>query len=426
MLGGPLRCGSGVGAACMASTRRSAVIAQEQRGVDLAYACIEHRRSEDSAADAVYRAHNEMPAPGASGVRTGGLARSDEPFVIMRVSTRDGESFLVGRQSVWNEERDLVVVSSAAQQAIEWRLATEEDAGDLLLRRRLYFQRRKPQIVTGYLDELLLRQYDADLDDHAAAVEPVAAAARDESAEENLDSAADAEVAEETTAPSLESLLLDDLDLPREGSMRDIVETVQREQLLLVAHQRPGALIVQGGPGTGKTAVGLYRVMWLLDNQHCSAKDVLVVGPHQGFLDYAGQVLPALGGGDVITLTLDRLLAGDQETAATGTDSSEAAFLKGDDRMADVLRRAVEAHCRPSRSRVARLLTDREDDAAFRFVCEGRTYEADADALLAIAREALRESGPFNVRQANFRLRLAGKLLLSVPGATPKDILASK
>ncbi|MFI2207010.1 UvrD-helicase domain-containing protein [Streptomyces sp. NPDC020192] len=94
----------------------------------------------------------------------------------------------------------------------------------------------------------------------------------------------------------MEALLLDDLNLPRNGTTRDIVDTVQREQLLLVAHQRPGALVIQGGPGTGKTAVGLYRVMWLLDNQRCSAQDVLVVGPHQGFLDYAGQVLPALGG----------------------------------------------------------------------------------------------------------------------------------
>lgn len=310
----------------------------------------------------------------------------------------------------------------AAQQAIEWRLATEEDPGELLLRRRLHFQRRTPQIVAGYLDELLLRQYDAELDDGAGQVEAARAAGTDRAAEEHPDPTLG-----ETAAPSLESLLLDDLDLPRDGTMRDIVETVQREQLLLVAHQRPGALVVQGGPGTGKTAVGLYRVMWLLDNQHCFANDVLVVGPHQGFLDYAGHVLPALGGGDVTTLTLDRLLAGDRAAAATDADSSEAAFLKGDDRMADVLRRAVEAHCRPGRSRVDQLLTDREDgEKSFRFVCKGRTYEADADALLALARETFREAGPFNVRQANFRLRLAGKLLLAVPGATPEEVLSSK
>lgn len=407
----------------MAGVQRRAIIAQEQRGVDFAYACLEQRKSEDAAADAVYRAHNEMPAPGASDARAVATARGGEPLVIMRVSTRDAESFLIGRRPVWNDERDLVVVSSAAQQAIEWRLATEEEPGELLLRRRLHVQRRKPQTVTGYLDELILRQYDAELDDGAEAEEATPGLR----AGEGAGSTAGADAVEETSVPSLESLLLDDLDLPRDGAMRDIVATVQREQLLLVAHQRPGALVIQGGPGTGKTAVGLYRVMWLLDNQHCPAEDVLVVGPHQGFLDYAGQVLPALGGGDVTTLTLDRLLASSRSASATGTDFPEAAFLKGDDRMADVLRRAAEAHCRPTRARVLPLLTDREDDeTVFRFVCDGRTYETDPDALLALAREALRESGPFNVRQANFRLRLAGKLLLSVPGAAPGDILSSQ
>lgn len=411
----------------MAGTRRRAIIAREQRGVDLAYGCLEQQRSQDAATDAVYRAHNEMPAPGASGVRADAKARGDEPLVIMRVSTRDGESFLIGRQSVWNEDHDLVVVSSAAQQAIEWRLATEEDPGELLLRRRLNFQRRKPRIVIGYLDDLVLRRYDADLDDGVTAEGAIQVGESNTPAGEGSSSSNEVNAVEETVAPSLEALLLDDLDLPRDGAMRDIVETVQREQLLLVAHQRPGALVIQGGPGTGKTAVGLYRVMWLLDNQHCSAQDVLVVGPHQGFLDYAGQVLPALGGGDVTTLTLDRLLAGDRSESATGIGSSEAAFLKGDDRMADVLRRAVEARCQPSRVRVSPLLTDQEDDeAVFRFVCDGRTYEAEADALLAIAREALRESGPFNVRQTNFRLRLAGNLLRFVPGAAPEDILSSK
>ncbi|OKJ86973.1 hypothetical protein AMK32_06895 [Streptomyces sp. CB01883] len=403
------------------------VIAQEQRGVDFAYACLERRQSGDAAADAVYRVYNGMPASSASGLRGEATARDGEPLVIMRVSTRSGESFLVGRRPVWNEERDLVVVSSAARQAIEWRLATEEDPGELLLRRRLRFLRRKPWTVTGYLDELVLRQYHAERDAGVPAEEIAPEGTRTLPAGEGADSLARADTGGETAALSLESLLLDDLDLPRDGVMRDIVETVQREQLLLVAHERPGALVVQGGPGTGKTAVGLYRVMWLLDNQYCSADNVLVVGPHRGFLDYAGQVLPALGGGDVTTLTLDSLLGSDRPASVAGSDNPEAVFLKGDDRMADVLRRAAEAHCRLTRARVSPLLTALEDDeSVFRFVCDGRTYEADADALLGIAREALRESGPFNVRQANFRLRLAGKLLLSVPGAAPEDILSSR
>ncbi|CAL9366679.1 hypothetical protein SUDANB105_00776 [Streptomyces sp. enrichment culture] len=154
----------------------------------------------------------------------------------MRVSTRGGESFLIGRQPVWNDERDLVVVSSAAQQAIEWRLATKEDPGDLLLRRKLAFQRRKPWTVTDFLDEFVLTHYHAHLDDGAATEEPLPVDVSDVPAEEGLRSAAGARA----TAAGVPSTPW------RSG--------------------HPGC------PGTGKTAVGLYRAMWLLDNQHCSAQ----------------------------------------------------------------------------------------------------------------------------------------------------------
>ncbi|MGW2349738.1 HelD family protein [Actinacidiphila glaucinigra] len=415
----------------MTNSRRGGVIAQEQQHVDRAYACFDQRGANDAAVDAAYREQNEMPAPGTSGTSTDRGADRDKPLVFMRVGTRADGSLLVGRQAVWNKDRDLVVVSSAAQKAIEWRLATEEDPGEVLLRRQLRFKQRAPRRVSGYFDELLL---------HDDGPESVSAGAQDKrlvnalppseksDAPGDTPAEADASDAEEAATPSLRDLLIDDLDLPRDGTMRDIVETVQREQLLLVAHQRPGALVIQGGPGTGKTAVGLYRVMWLLDNNHCTADQVLVVGPHQGFLDYAGQVLPALGGGAVTTMTLDRLLTGDSNRTASATDSPEAKFLKGDDRMADTLRRAVEGHCRPHQSRVEPLLVDdaHGERTSFSFTCKGRRYEADVAPLLALAREALRETGPFNIRQDRFRLRLAGKLLLSVPTASPQDILASE
>ncbi|MFD3452877.1 HelD family protein [Streptomyces sp. NPDC058691] len=414
----------------MTNSRRSGVIAQEQQHVDRAYACFDQRGANDAAVDAAYREQNEMPAPGTSGTPADRRADRDKPLVFMRVGTRADGSLLVGRQAVWNKDRDLVVMSSAAQKAVEWRLATEEDPGEVLLRRQLRFKQRAPRRVNGYFDELLL--HDEESESLSTAVQDtrlVDAPPQSDTSDTPGDAPAKAGAsdAEESAAPSLRDLLIDDLDLPRDGTMRDIVETVQREQLLLVAHQRPGALVIQGGPGTGKTAVGLYRVMWLLDNKHCTADQVLVVGPHQGFLDYAGQVLPALGGGAVSTMTLDRLLTGDTSRRATAADSPEAEYLKSDDRMADTLRRAVEAHCRPHRSRVKPLLADDAYGArtSFSFTCKGRRYEADVAPLLALAREALRESGPFNIRQDRFRLRLAGKLLLSVPTASPQDILAS-
>ncbi|MEV8309936.1 UvrD-helicase domain-containing protein [Streptomyces flavidovirens] len=411
----------------MTLSRRGKVIAQEQRRVDVAYACFEQRGAEDAAVSAAYRVQNDMPAPGTSGAQADRRAGRDR-LVFMRVATRDDDSFLVGRQAVWNENHDLVVVSSAAQTAIEWRLATESDPGEVLLRRQLRFEKRTPSRVSGYFDELQLRGHRSEppaMGDERVTDAPSSGTSG--SAGIALPEAGTTP-AEEAATPSLRDLLVDDLDLPRDGTMHDIVETVQREQLLLVAHHRPGALVIQGGPGTGKTAVGLYRVMWLLDNNHCTADQVLVVGPHQGFLDYAGHVLPALGGGAVSTVTLDRLLSGDSGHKAAATDTTEAEFLKGDDRMADTLHRAVESHCRPHRLRVDPLLTEdaHGERSSYWFTCKGRSYETDVAPLLAIAREALSEDGPFNTRQERFRLRLAGKLLLSVPRATPQDILASK
>ncbi len=90
-----------------------------------------------------------------------------------------------------------------------------------------------------------------------------------------------------STEPEWSDPLLDELDRGRDGAMHDIVETIQRDQLRLVTERPGGVLIVQGGPGTGKTAVGLHRVSWLLDNRHMAADDVLVLGPSRDFLEYA-------------------------------------------------------------------------------------------------------------------------------------------
>ncbi len=119
--------------------------------------------------------------------------------------------------------------------------------------------------------------------------------------------------------------------------MRDIVETIQREQLLLVSDERKGVLVVQGGPGTGKTAVGLHRMSWLLYNKVFKTGEVLVVGPHPGFLGYVRGVLPRLGTRDVTAVELNRLW-----DPPRGTDPQPARLVKSDARMAEVLRRAVE------------------------------------------------------------------------------------
>jgi DNA helicase IV len=137
-----------------------------------------------------------------------------------------------------------------------------------------------------------------------------------------------------------EGALLAALSARRTGRMRDIVETIQAEQDTVIRADAAGVLVVQGGPGTGKTAVALHRAAYLLYTHRdtLSRTGVLVVGPNGVFLRYIEQVLPSLGETGVVLTTLDTLLPGVQVTRA---DSIRAAGLKADPRMADVVRSAI-------------------------------------------------------------------------------------
>jgi DNA helicase IV len=138
-------------------------------------------------------------------------------------------------------------------------------------------------------------------------------------------------------------LLAEEIERPRTGPMRDIVATIQPDQDVLVRKDLTTSLCIQGAPGTGKTAVGLHRAAYLLyaHRDQLSRSGVLVVGPNESFLGYIGDVLPALGEIDARQTTADGLLATATGAKLRGTDRSEVATLKGDARLADVLRRAV-------------------------------------------------------------------------------------
>ena len=142
--------------------------------------------------------------------------------------------------------------------------------------------------------------------------------------------------------------LLAALQRSRSGQMRDIVATVQREQDEVIRADLPGVLIVQGGPGTGKTAVALHRAAYLLYTYRfpLEQQGVLVVGPNQVFLRYIEQVLPSLGESGVALSTLTGLFP---SVRARGVDSATVARLKGDTRMATVIARAVSDRQRPLR-----------------------------------------------------------------------------
>ncbi|MFI6789420.1 HelD family protein [Nonomuraea sp. NPDC050383] len=148
-----------------------------------------------------------------------------------------------------------------------------------------------------------------------------------------------------------EAALLAALDEQRTGRMRDIVATIQAEQDRVIRSDLNGVLVVQGGPGTGKTVVALHRAAYLLytHRERLERRGVLVLGPNPTFLRYIEQVLPSLGENDVLLSTVGELYPG---LTATARDRPEVAALKGDARMADVVARAVRDRQRVPRKPV--------------------------------------------------------------------------
>nr|WP_229746107.1 ATP-binding domain-containing protein [Rhodococcus trifolii] len=156
----------------------------------------------------------------------------------------------------------------------------------------------------------------------------------------DLDAASAAGVSDGSDGVAGESALLTALDAARTGQMNDIVETIQREQDSIIRSTHRSVLVVQGGPGTGKTAVALHRAAYLLYTyrQQLDKSGVLIVGPNSTFLDYIGQVLPSLGETGVLLSTVGNLYPG---VDASREDTVAAAEIKGNTSMIDVLVGAV-------------------------------------------------------------------------------------
>ncbi|MEO6884802.1 MAG: AAA family ATPase [Jatrophihabitantaceae bacterium] len=196
-------------------------------------------------------------------------------------------------------------------------------------------------------------------------------------------------------------LLREEIERPRVGPMRDIVATIQPDQDDLVRADLDTSICVQGAPGTGKTAVGLHRAAYLLytyperlrrtnavGGVTTGGGGVLVVGPNRAFLHYIAQVLPSLGEGGIEQSTVAELT----KWTATADEPAELATLKGDARMADVLRRAVLAHvARPTQDVLAIIGT--------------RRYRVGAHHLRRYVDDARRSFGP-SLRWTTARERL--------------------
>ncbi|QIJ64810.1 UvrD-helicase domain-containing protein [Streptomyces sp. JB150] len=140
--------------------------------------------------------------------------------------------------------------------------------------------------------------------------------------------------------PSGDAVLLAALNSARTGRMSDIVQTIQAEQDEIIRAPHRGVLVVEGGPGTGKTAVALHRAAYLLyeHRELLARRAVLIVGPNPAFLGYIGEVLPSLGETGVLLATVGELYPG---VKATARDTPEAAAVKGRADMADVLAAVV-------------------------------------------------------------------------------------
>ncbi|MBI1377671.1 MAG: hypothetical protein GC157_09355 [Frankiales bacterium] len=164
------------------------------------------------------------------------------------------------------------------------------------------------------------------------------------------DEVLDPDLVQEGVVPaSSDSALLAALGAVRTGRMGDIVATIQAEQDRIIRSEARGALVVQGGPGTGKTAVALHRAAYLLytHRERMERSGVLVLGPTSVFLRYVEAVLPSLGETGVVLSSIAELVPG---VVGRGRDRDEVAVVKGDLVMAEVLARAVRARQRvPSR-----------------------------------------------------------------------------
>ncbi|MFJ2726430.1 HelD family protein [Streptomyces collinus] len=213
----------------------------------------------------------------------------------------EGERFYIGRRHVHDAGGDPMVIDWRAPVSQPFYRASKKDPMDVGLRRRF-----------GYTGGALTAYEDEHLSDPAEAA---------------------------TTS----KLLQREIERPRVGPMRDIVATIQPEQDEIVRSGLGGTVCVQGGPGTGKTAVGLHRVAYLLyaHRERLARTGTLVIGPNKSFLHYIEQVLPALGELSVRQATVDDLVG---HVEVRGTDDAAAAMVKGDARMAEVLRRALYAH----------------------------------------------------------------------------------
>ncbi|NUT36406.1 MAG: AAA family ATPase [Hamadaea sp.] len=217
---------------------------------------------------------------------------------VGRIDQDDGEALYVGRHLIKDDRGDVLVVNWQADAAIPFHLASPADPHGLARKRTF---RCEDNTILDFADVVY----------------------------------ADA-------ASGIDAALLAELGRRRDGALRDIVATIQAAQYELIRAPMDQLLVIEGGPGTGKTEIALHRISWLLfhNADRLRGDDFLVIGPNPTFMRYISQVLPALGDADVPMRDIGQLTPVEAQTRRS--EAAEVARLKGDVRMAGLLERALD------------------------------------------------------------------------------------
>ena len=268
------------------------------------------RLDPDASADEITKEYIEVTvAEALDDLRTPGagdfFGRITEAAAVAGPLGSKGDRWYIGRRHIEDEHHDPVVVDWRAPIAAPFYRATHADPFGLAHRRRFTMVDGE---LSAYLDEQL------DDPDH------------------------------ETSGSGIPDPVLAEIGAARTGAMREIVATIQAEQDMVIRAPLAQCLVVQGGPGTGKTAVGLHRAAFLLfeHRRQLVRTGVLVVGPNRVFLDYIGNVLPSLGERSVQQRTALELCV--PRVAITGVDTTELRRHKGSPDMLRTLEQAVTTH----------------------------------------------------------------------------------
>ena len=334
-----------------------------------------------------------------------GLVDPEEAVAFGRIEAA-GHRWYIGKGAIWDDDNDLVVVNWQAPVAAPFYTATPSDPEGLDARR--VYRCRGNQIRD--IEELVFR----DL--------------------------AEAIAEGRAPGPVLSDALLESLGRDRSGELADIVSTVQAAQYDVISRDIDQLLVLQGGPGTGKTVVGLHRVSWLLFNRRdeLEANDVLIVGPNPAFVRYISSVLPSLGDEAVVQVPLSAL---GPRVRVGRVDPPAVRRLKGDRRLVRLLQRGlrnrervtvddVELRVDGRRVRLngrriatrARQLLGRPHNEAYR---ELRAFVID-EVRAVLTRSGVRDTAAFAVTARGDSAREIGNYLERVwPNLTPQALLVA-